>query len=71
VEKALEDKFVEFECKDTALLAWSFARLMKTQSNRFLLRSKVLRIISLAQEQEGYFLSEENSLLKELEMNVI
>ena len=71
VEKALEEKFVEFESKDTALLAWSFARLMKKQSNRYLLRSKIWRIIKLGQEEEGYFLSEENSLLNELEMNII
>ena len=72
VESALEDKFAEFDSKDTALLVWAFARLNRTPTNnKYILRSKAFRLINLATEQEGYFLSEESSLLKELEYNIV
>lgn len=72
VERALQDKFPEFDSKDTALLVWAFARLNRTPTNdKFILRSKVTRQINLATEQEGYFLSDESSLLKELEVNIV
>jgi hypothetical protein len=72
IERALEDKFPEFDSKDTALIVWAFARVNRTPiHNKFILRSKVLRQLHLATEQEGYFLSDESSLLKELEVNIV
>ena len=74
VAKSVEKNYKDLEVKDLAVLFWSFARI-HSQSVRLseVLRSRLdSHLIRVIDDTNGiYYMEEENSILSEIERNIV